>query len=209
MTDIQRAAALTEQCQNATPEQVVERARELAEEWSNIERRGTLLLAELGVYHRRAADDPEVLKAAGCETLRDFEQTVLKAAHATIGLVSSSYKYFPELTPERFVSIGPVKMRRAIAAVKGKDMSAGQRESVLEMVLSADNVYHATKRLEDKVSGPGTLTKASLLIEGDAIDISELEQHLADERNQRGADTSDPCRMINQAFIEAGTEWNK
>lgn len=204
MTDqeLQTVTGFVEQCRNASPEEAVAKARELAGEWSELEKRGTLLLAELGVYHRRAADDPAVLQAAGCKTIREFETTVLHAAHATIGLVSSSYKYFPELTPERFVSIGPVKMRRAIAAVKGKEMSAGQREGVLEMVESADNQWHATQRLESAVSGPGTLTKASLLIEGDALDIGEIETELADEEMQQKLESNDPARMISRAFME-------
>jgi hypothetical protein len=211
MTDIQRATALTAPLPDGPvstwePEQIVEASRRIAEEYTAADSRRSLLLAALGEMYWIAAQDaktPEkrILRAAGVKTLAEYESTVLRGAHSTVGEIAKAFRIFGDLmTPDVYVDIGMTKMRDACRAVDGKNCSTNQLAKALEDVRTAENAIHARKRLEATVAGEGELTYRTVEVRCKAVDADELEQNLEDPEAHEAFETRDRGLLLNRLF---------
>lgn len=194
------------------PELVVEATQRLMEEYnkehekaSRIELRMRKMLGVLGKLHFMAQQDPAIRQAAGCVTMQEYEAK-LGLSHSTFGLISQSYREFPQLmTPELVVELGTGKLRTANRAVQGKGYAPEQLVSVLESVRGASSSHSAKNRLEDGViAGKGELHDESMVILGTAAEIRDIKEALEDPDYREYLGTKRPAGMIANALQEVG-----
>lgn len=164
----------------------------------------------LGCLHARARGNPAVLKAAGCQSIAEYEDKVLggKKHRASLYVYSSAYLAYPEMSPQDAIDIGTTNLVRATKlASKTKDISPRQRKEIIEEAKKPVEEFREWAEVDSGLSEKGGTTSASFTLMGTQADVSELQEFLSDKRFIEFAKTNSPMLMILAAIQESSTQW--
>lgn len=173
-----------------------------------------MLIAVLGRLHSLARNNPEVLRAAGCSTVTEYEDKILgvsKAARSSIWVASTAYLTFPKLTPAQCVKIGSSNLVIATRVCRGKDLSEKQKNRILEAGEEGTDQFREFVEERSGISGPGETKAASFDLFGTEAEILDLRSWLADPRFLEATEEDDdrPIALILASIKSYSAEWKR
>lgn len=160
-----------------------------------------------GRLHYLARTRQDILKAAKCKTLEEYEERILKCRNhrSTIYKISTGYKSFPSLTPDDVAEIGTVNLERASKIAK--DASPAQKKRILDKAKELDTeTFKVWVEEKSGLSSAGETTGASFQLFGTSAQIDELKTWLADAALIDWAGTNQPIGVVLAAIQSATTE---
>lgn len=166
-----------------------------------------VLLCAMGRLHYLARVNPAILKEAGVETVKDFEDTVLKCKNhrATVWKFSAAYKEFPEMTPDLAGAIGTTNLVLASNHAKGK--SKQQKAKILEKAQESPAKFREFLEGPSGHAAPGDTTGGMFPLYGSSAQLAELREWLADPRFMSYAESKNAIEMLLASIHGSSCEW--
>jgi hypothetical protein len=166
-----------------------------------------VLLCAMGRLHYLARINPAILKEAGVETVKDYEDNVLKCRQhrATIWKYSSAYREFPAMTPDEAGAIGTTNLVLASKVAKGK--SPRQKAEIIEKAKESPEKFREFLEGPSGHAAPGDTTGATFPLYGSAAQIGEFKEWLADKRFMAYAESNHAIEMVLAAIHGSSCEW--
>jgi hypothetical protein len=169
-------------------------------------------IAALGRLHFLARSRTDVLAAAKCLTIGEFEERLGLTSgdsRSSIWAASRAYAEMPGLTPMEYATIGSTRL--AIAAKECKGKSESQKAKILEKAREKDGTVEEFRNWVEQESGtsaPGETRLSAFSLVGSLADIKTLREYLADPRFIAFCEgETRPLSMILAAIAESSSEW--
>lgn len=189
------------------PKKVVKWSRATASLLDQEDAKVSILLCAAGRLHFLARTNPEVLKAAKVETIKQFEDEVLKCRNhrATVYKFSTAYKALPGLTPDDAAAIGTTNL--VVASKVAEGLSESQRKELIQQAKKPVSEFKVYVEETSGLSEKGATTMASFTLLGTAAEVSELKEWLCDKRFIEAASSNAPMMMVLSAIQSWSAEW--
>ena len=193
--------------EDSDPKKVVRWSKAVASMLDKEDGKIAVLLCAAGRLHALARDNAEILKAAGVETIKQFEDEVLRCHNhrATLYKFSSAYKALPGLTPDDAQAIGTTNLVRASKVAEG--LSDTQRKELIQQAKKPVSEFKVYVEETSGLSEKGGTSIATFTLMGTAAEVAELREWLADKRFIAAASSNAPMIMVLSAIQSWSAEW--
>lgn len=172
------------------------------------DRMGAVVKPALGRLMVMARKGPEVLIAAQCRTLGEFEKYLTEQTgygHTSLHHCQQVYEWAGDMPLSQYESCGWANV--LLLARHSKGASENQKRELIQAAETRTTDQLKTWLDENGHVPKGATTGATLVLTGSLEDVQELREWLKRLDVQAAAGTSDELGILLAAKAEASTEW--